>query len=93
MANHASAKKACRQTEVKTLVNKSRMSRIRTFLKKVTVAIEAGSKEAAAEAFIDAQSEVMRGVKARIIKLNAASRKISRLSKKIKAIGTEAIAK
>lgn len=86
MANHASAKKACRQTEAKTLINKSRMSRIRTFIKKVTNAIESGNKEEATEVFKVTQSEVMRGVKTGLIKLNAASRKISRLSQKIKAL-------
>ena len=86
MANHASAKKACRQTEAKTLINKSRMSRIRTFIKKVTNAIESGNKEEAAEFFKITQSEVMRGVKTGLIKLNAASRKVSRLSQKIKAL-------
>lgn len=86
MANHASAKKACRQTEAKTLINKSRMSRIRTFIKKVTNAIESGNKEEAAQVFKVTQSEMMRGVKTGLIKLNAASRKISRLSQKIKAL-------
>lgn len=90
MANHASAKKACRQTESKTLINKSRMSRIRTFIKKVTIAIESGSKDEAAEAFKVTQSEIMRGVKSGIIKLNSASRKISRLASKIKALNIQA---
>lgn len=86
MANHASAKKAYRQTIKNTLINKSRMSRIRTFMKKVIVAIESGSKQAASDAFIVAQSEIMRGVKHGIIKLNTGSRKVSRLSKKIKSM-------
>lgn len=86
MANHASAKKACRQTETKTLINKSRMSRIRTFIKKVTNAIDSGKKEEASELFKATQSEIMRGVKTGLIKLNAASRKVSRLSQKIKAL-------
>jgi small subunit ribosomal protein S20 len=86
MANHDSAKKAYRQTIKKTLANKSRMSRIRTFVKKVMVAIEGGSQEVANGALRDAQSEIMRGVKCNIIKLNSASRKISRLSQKIKAM-------
>ncbi|MBP7190560.1 MAG: 30S ribosomal protein S20 [Rickettsiaceae bacterium] len=84
MANHASAKKAHRQTEKRTLENKSRMSRIKTFIKKVLAAIESGSKEQATEALRVAQSEIMRGVKANVIKLNAASRKVGRLAKKVK---------
>jgi small subunit ribosomal protein S20 len=90
MANHASAKKAFRQTVKKTMVNKSRMSRIRTFVKKVLAAIETGSTANAVEALRVAQSEVMRGVKCRIIKLNTASRKISRLSHKIKTMTASA---
>jgi len=86
MANHSSAKKAYRQTIKKTLANKSRMSRIKTQVKKVLAAIEAGAQESANAALRLAQSEVMRGVKCNIIKMNSGSRKISRLSQKIKAM-------
>ena len=86
MANHASAKKAHRQTIKKTAANKSRISRIRTFVKKVLVAIEGRSQDAANVALREAQSEVMRGVKCNLIKFNAGSRKISRLSQKVKAM-------
>ena len=86
MANHDSAKKAHRQTIKKTAANKSRMSRIRTFVKKVLTAIGGGSQEEANTALREAQSEVMRGVKHNLIKLNAGSRKISRLSQKVKAM-------
>jgi small subunit ribosomal protein S20 len=84
MANHSSAKKALRQTIKKTLINKSRISRIRTYIKKVSQAISAGSKQEAKDALIIAQSEVMRGVTKRVLKLNTASRKISRLAQKLK---------
>lgn len=84
MANHSSAKKAIRQTLKKTLVNKSRKSRIKTFIKKVVNAITAGSKETANKELISAQSEIMRGVTKGVIKLNTASRKVSRLAQKIK---------
>ena len=87
MANHSSAKKALRQTIRKTLVNKNRSSRIKTYIKKVLQAIESGSQETAQSALIQAQSEIMKGVSKNIIKLNTASRKISRLSKKVKNIG------
>ncbi len=86
MANHDSAKKAYRQTIKKTLANKSRMSRIKTFVKKVLAEITGGSQDSANAALQVAQSEVMRGVKCNVIKLNAGSRKISRLSQKIKAM-------
>lgn len=88
MANHSSAKKALRQTIRKTLVNKNRSSRIKTYIKKVLQAIESGSQETAQSALIQAQSEIMKGVSKNIIKLNTASRKISRLSKKVKNIGS-----
>ncbi len=84
MANHTSAKKAIRQTIKKTLINKNRSSRIKTYIKKVLQAIGEGSRESAKSALIVAQSEIMKGVTKNIIKLNTASRKISRLSQKIK---------
>jgi small subunit ribosomal protein S20 len=84
MANHDSAKKAYRQTLKKTEVNRSRMSRIRTFVKKVESALASGVKEEAMTALSVAQSEIMKGVKKGLIKLNAGARKVSRLSAKIK---------
>ncbi|HJD57148.1 MULTISPECIES: 30S ribosomal protein S20 [Rickettsieae] len=84
MANHSSAKKAIRQTIKKTLINKNRASRIKTYLKKVLQEVASGSKESARLALIVAQSEIMKGVTKNIIKLNTASRKISKLSQKIK---------
>ncbi|MDR0774317.1 MULTISPECIES: 30S ribosomal protein S20 [unclassified Candidatus Tisiphia] len=84
MANHSSAKKAIRQTIKKTLINKNRSSRIKTYIKKVLQEVTHGSKESAKLALTVAQSEIMKGVTKNIIKLNTASRKISRLSQKIK---------
>lgn len=84
MANHSSAKKAIRQTFKRTIINKNRMSRIKTFIKKVMQAIVNNSKAEAENAFKAAQSEIMKGVTTRVLKLNTASRKISRLSQKIK---------
>ncbi|MDF2965566.1 MAG: ribosomal protein [Rickettsiaceae bacterium] len=86
MANHSSAKKAYRQTVKKTLINKSRKSMIKTFIKKVESAINSGAKTEASEALVKAQSEIMKGVKNNVLKLNTASRKISRLSLKIKSL-------
>ena len=62
MANHKSAEKRIRQTERRTAVNRARVSRIRTFVKKVETAIATGDKTAAAEAFKEAQPEMQRGV-------------------------------
>lgn len=86
MANHASAKKKIRQIERRTEVNRARTSRLRTFIKKVEVAIEGGDKAAAQEAFRLAQPEVMKGAQKGVLHRNTASRKLSRLSARIKAI-------
>ncbi|MGK9169108.1 30S ribosomal protein S20 [Inquilinus limosus] len=86
MANHKSAEKRIRQTERRTLVNRNRVSRIRTFVKKVEVAIESGDKTAAAEAFKAAQPELQRGVTKGVLHKNTVARKLSRLSGRIKAL-------
>ena len=86
MANHKSAEKRFRQTERRTAVNRARVSRIRTFTKKVESAIAAGDKAAAAEAFKAAQPELMRGVTKGVLPPNAVSRKLSRMSARIKAL-------
>lgn len=86
MANHKSAEKRIRQTARRTDVNRSRVSRIRTFVKKVESAIEAGDKGAAAEALREAQPEMMRGVSKGVLHKNTISRKLSRLSARIKSL-------
>lgn len=87
MANHKSAEKRIRQTARRTEVNRARVSRIRTFLKKVETAIASGDKTAAAEAFKEAQPEMMRGTSKGVLHKNTVSRKLSRLSGRIKALG------
>ncbi|MGQ3046117.1 MAG: 30S ribosomal protein S20 [Niveispirillum sp.] len=87
MANHKSAEKRIRQTATRTEVNRARVSRIRTFLKKVEAAIASGDKSVAAEAFKQAQPEMMRGVSKGVLHANTVSRKLSRLSGRIKALG------
>ncbi|MEX2201448.1 MAG: 30S ribosomal protein S20 [Dongiaceae bacterium] len=86
MAHHKSAKKRIRQTERRTDVNDARTSRVRTFVKKVETAIASGDKAAAASALRAAEPELQRGVTKGIVHRNAASRKVSRLSKRIKAL-------
>lgn len=86
MANTASAKKAIRKMERRTEVNRARRSRIRTFIRKVEEAIESGDQSAAALALKAAQPEIMRGAQKGIFHSNVASRKISRLSKRIKTL-------
>jgi small subunit ribosomal protein S20 len=90
MANTKSAKKAARQTERRTLINKSRKSRMRTFVRKVEEAIAAGDKDAANVALRQAQPQIMRSASKGLIHKNTASRKISRLSARIKALGEAA---
>jgi small subunit ribosomal protein S20 len=86
MAHHQSAKKRIRQTARRTEVNRSRVSRIRTFVKKVETALAAGDKEAASAAFKMAEPELMRGVTRGVLHKNTASRKVSRLSARIKSL-------
>lgn len=86
MANTKSAKKAARQTLRKTEVNKSRRSRTRTAVKKVEEAIASGNAEAAVAALRGAEPEMMRAARAGVIHKNTASRKVSRLTKAIKAL-------
>lgn len=86
MANNASAKKRIRQTARRTEVNRTRVSRIRTFLRKVESAIAGGNKAEAEAAFRLAQPELMRGRKRGVVHPNTVSRKLSRLSARIKAM-------
>lgn len=86
MANTKSAKKAARQAEARTLVNKSRRSRMRTFVRKVEEAIASGDQAAASQAFTAAQPEIVRSANKGVIHKNTASRKISRLSARIHAM-------
>jgi small subunit ribosomal protein S20 len=86
MANSPQAQKRARQIERRTAVNKNRKSRIRTFLRKVEEAIESGDKAAAVTALRAAQPELMRGVTKGLFHKNTASRKVSRLASRVKAI-------
>jgi small subunit ribosomal protein S20 len=86
MANTPQAKKRARQNEARFQVNKARRSRIRTFLRKVEEAIESGDKAAADTALKAAQPELMRGVTKGVYHKNTASRKMSRLSARVKSI-------
>lgn len=87
MANTPQSKKRARQNERRYAVNKTRRSRIRTYLRKVEEAIASGDKDAAAEALKVAQPELMRGVTKGVFHKNTAARKMSRLSARVKAIG------
>jgi small subunit ribosomal protein S20 len=86
MANHKSAEKRIRQTERRTEVNRARISRIRTFVKKVETAIASGDKEVARAAFTAAQPELHRGALRGVLHKNTVARKLSRLAKRINAL-------
>ena len=86
MANHVSSKKRIRRNSRMEVVNKVRKNRVRSFIKKVEAAIEQSDKVKAQEALILAQPEMHRSVTKGIFKKNTISRKLSRLSAKIKKI-------
>ncbi|MEX0351184.1 MAG: 30S ribosomal protein S20 [Paracoccaceae bacterium] len=86
MANSPQAKKRARQNEKRFAVNKARRSRIRTYLRKVEEAIASGDQAAATAALRAAQPELMRGVSKGVFHKNTASRKMSRLSARVKAM-------
>jgi small subunit ribosomal protein S20 len=87
MANTPSAKKAVRKIARRTLVNRNRRSRMRTFLRKVEEAIAAGDAAAAQLALRAAQPELMRAAQKRVLHKNTAARKMSRLAARVKALG------
>jgi small subunit ribosomal protein S20 len=86
MANTTSAKKAVRQTARRTEVNKSRRSRVKAYMRKVEEALATGDKSAAKAALDAAEPILMRTAQKGIMHKRAASRKISRLSSRVKAL-------
>lgn len=87
MANTPQAKKRIRRNAVRETINHARISRIRTFIKAVESAIASGKQTDAAAALRAVQPEIMRGVARGVIHKNTASRKISRLSKRVASLG------
>jgi len=88
MANLLQAKKRIRANARRAEVNKSRKSRIRTFVKNVELALEGGNAEEAKAALKAAQPELMRGVTKGVLHKKTASRKVSRLAKRVKALSS-----
>ena len=86
MANHKSAKKRIIRNANRAEINGARVSRIRTFVKKVDAAIAAGDVDAAREALRAAQPELQRGVSRGVLHKNTVARKISRLAARVKAL-------
>ena len=87
MANTPQAKKRIRRNERRKVINGNRVSRIRTFVKKVEAAIASGDKAVAAEALKAAQPEMQRGVSKGVLHKNTVARKFSRLTKAVAALG------
>ena len=86
MANTKSAEKAARKTQRRYVINRARTSRVRTYMKPVEAAIASGDKTVAAAAFKEAQPILQSGVNKGTLRKNTVSRKLSRLSKRIKAL-------
>jgi small subunit ribosomal protein S20 len=88
MANTPGSRKRVRKIEHRTKINTARKSRVRTFIRKVEEAIASGNPEVAREALRAAQPEIMRGATKGVLKKTTASRKISRLAARVKAVAT-----
>jgi len=86
MANTSSAKKAARKIVRRAAVNKNRRSRVRTFVRKVEEALASGDKAVALAAFQVAEPELMRAATKGVVHRNTASRKVSRLAQRVKAL-------
>jgi small subunit ribosomal protein S20 len=87
MPNIASAKKRVRTTAKRTAINQSRKTRVRGFIRKVEEAITSGDADKAKAALKAAEPEIMRGVTKGVLHKNTGSRKVSRLSKRVAAVG------
>jgi len=87
MANTTSAKKAARKIARRAIVNGSRIARVRTHVRKVDEAIASGDKQAAVAALRAAQPELMRAASKGVLHKKTASRKVARLSARVKALG------
>jgi small subunit ribosomal protein S20 len=87
MANTPQAKKRIRRNNRRADINGARVSRIRTFIKKVESALSAGDKSAASAALAAVQPELQRGVSKGVLHKNTASRKFARLTKAVSALG------
>ncbi len=86
MPHHKSAEKRLRQTEKRTVINRARMSRVRTFVKKVEAAIETGDRAAAQSALQLAQPELHRATTKGVLHKNTVARKLSRLATRINGL-------
>lgn len=88
MAHHKSALKRIRRTKSRTAINGARVSRIRTHIKNVETAIASGDRDAATVELKKVEPEIMRGVRRGVMKQNTASRRVSKLSRRVKAMSS-----
>jgi small subunit ribosomal protein S20 len=86
MANIRSAAKAARKAKRREAINTARKSRVRSFVRKVEEALAKGDAKAATEALRAAQPEIVRGANKRVLHKRAAARKVSRLTRRVKAL-------
>jgi small subunit ribosomal protein S20 len=86
MANTTSAKKAARKIARRTVVNRNRVGRVRTFVRKVEEALASGDKAAATAALKAAEPELMRAASKGVVHKNTASRRVSRLAARVKKL-------
>ena len=87
MANTTFAKKAARKIATRTLVNRDRRGRLRTYVRKVEEALASGNQAAAQAALKAAEPEIMRAASKGVVHKNTAARKVSRLTVRVKALG------
>lgn len=87
MANNASAKKRIRKIQRQTVVNRRRVSTVRTFVRKVEEAIASGDKQAAETALRQAEPLLARAGQSHVVHPNTAARKVSRLAKRVGQMG------
>ena len=87
MANTKSAKKAARQIARRTIVNKSRRSRVRSAMRQIEEAIASGDRARALPAMAQAEPAIIRAAQKGIVHRNAARRKVSRLAHRIAKLG------
>jgi len=92
MPNTKAAKKALRVAQRRTIINRARKSRVRTFIRKLERAIEAGDLETAKRLFPVTEGEIMKGAQRGVMHKRTASRKISRLHQKLKQLEQGAMA-
>jgi small subunit ribosomal protein S20 len=89
MANHVSALKRARQTERRTLVNRTNKSRMRTAVRNLREALASGNKQQASQAYRETVSVLDKSVQKGVLHKNTASRYKSRLSARVEALATK----